>query len=167
MKKPKKLPQEIVDLLMPRLKDEFTAYYHYRALSNYCQGVGFMKAAKFFQGESDNELGHAKKIENYLVDWNVNPQLPKIDEPKIEFKGLLEGIEMSYSIEYALYEDYEDTSMKIFKEGDVCTFDFLQFFRTEQTAAVAEYSDMLNMLEGTDTASKFELLMLEEKLFGE
>jgi ferritin len=57
--------------------------------------------------------------------------------------------------------------MKIFKEGDVCTFDFLQFFRTEQTAAVAEYSDMLNMLEGPDTASKFELLMLEEKLFGE
>jgi hypothetical protein len=56
--------------------------------------------------------------------------------------------------------------MKIFKTGDLCVFDFLQQYRVGQKESVAEYSDKLNMLEGTNTGSKFEMLMLEEKLFG-
>ena len=80
------------------------------------------------------------------------------------FKSLLEVIQSSYNIEYALYEDYEDTSMKIFTVGDLCTFDFLQQFRAIQTASVAEYSDMLNVLDGVDP-SKMNMLLLEEDLF--
>lgn len=49
--------------------------------------------------------------------------------------------------------------------GDVCAFDFLQFFRNVQTESVGQYSDMINMLEGVDTKSKFEMLLLEKKLF--
>ena len=64
-----------------------------------------------------------------------------------------------------MYEEYEDTSMKIFKTGDLCVFDFLQKYRTIQKESVAEYSDKINMLEGVNTKSKFELLMLEKKLF--
>lgn len=165
MKKPVKLSQEVVDLLLPRLSDEFSAFYFYRAASNYCQNVGYFKAAAYFAKESEDELVHAKKIEAYLTDWNVLPVLPKIDAPEIEFKGLAEIIEKSYKLEYDLYEEYEDTSMKIFKTGDLCVFDFLQFFRTTQKDAVAEYSDMINVLEGTSTDSKFEMLMLEETLF--
>ena len=48
MKKPIKLPQEIVKLLLPRLKDEFDAAYLYRAMSNWCQGIGYFVAAEFF-----------------------------------------------------------------------------------------------------------------------
>ena len=71
----------------------------------------------------------------------------------------------AYDIEYKLYEDYENDSVKIFELGDICTFDLLQFFRGVQTKSVAEYSDMINMLEGVNLNSKFELLMLEKKLF--
>ena len=48
MKKPVKLSSEIVNLLLPRLKDEFTAAYFYRAASNWCNNVGFFKAGTFF-----------------------------------------------------------------------------------------------------------------------
>jgi hypothetical protein len=69
-------------------------------------------------------------------------------------------------MEYALYEAYEETSVKIFKTEDLCVFDFLQTYRTKQTKAVAEYSDMINILEGVSLGSKFEMLMLESNLFG-
>lgn len=164
MKKPSKLAPEVVAMLLPRLKDEFTAYYFYRAAANYCKGVGFFKAAEFFQKESDSELEHAKKIENYLVDWNVNPELPSIEEPKTSYDGLSQIIELAYAIEYALYEEYEETSAKMFKV-DLCTFDFIQEFRKIQTESVAEYSDMLNILEGVNTKDKFQLLLLQDKLF--
>ena len=77
----------------------------------------------------------------------------------------MEIIESAYRIEYDLYEAYEKTSMDIFNYPDVCTFDFLQEFRTIQRKSVAEYADKLNMLEGVDGKDKFKMLLLEEQLF--
>ena len=164
--KPEALPKEIVELLMPRLSDEFKAYYFYRAASNWCKNVGYMKAGSYFHNESDDELQHAKKIEDFLVDWNVNPDLPIIAKPQTTFKSLMEVIEKAYELEFNLYEAYEETSGKVFKTGDLCTFDMLQFFRGIQTKSVTEYSDMLNILDGV-SCSKFEMLQLEETLFGD
>lgn len=165
MKKPIKLSTEIVNLLLPRLQDEMNAFYFYRSASNWCKNVGFFKAGEYFEKESADELVHAKGIENYLVDWNVTPELPKINEPELEFEDLGQLIEMAYDIEYKLYEDYEDTSMKIFKTGDLCVFDFLQTYRKIQKDSVAEYSDMINLLTGVDTADKFKMILLQEELF--
>jgi ferritin len=165
MKKPIKLPEEIVKLLLPRLKDEFDAAYLYRSISNWCQGVGYFKAAEFFAHESEEEFKHAAGIEKYLVDWNVIVNLPKIEIPSSEFTDLVAALDKAYVIEYKLYEEYEDTSMKVFKTGDLCTFDFLQHYRTIQRLAVAEYSDKLNMLEGVNPKDKINLLLLEKKLF--
>ena len=165
MKKPETLSLEVVELLMPRLSDEFKAAYTYRAISNWCQNVGFEKAAEFYAKESEDEFEHAKKIEKFLTDWNVTVDLPIIEKPKLTFNSLGEVIDISYDMEYDLYTEYEDTSSKIFKTGDLCVFDFLQQFRTIQTESVAQYSDMLNMLDGVNVADKFQMLMLEENLF--
>ena len=62
---PNKLEQKSVNTLLPLLTSEYDAFYHYRALSNWCKGVGYEKAAEFFAKESEDELSHAKKIEQY------------------------------------------------------------------------------------------------------
>jgi ferritin len=162
--KPHSLDKGVVDLLAPRHLDEMDAFYFYRAASNWCQGVGYFKAAEFFAAESQDELEHAAKIEKYLVDWNITVPLPTVPRPQVEFSGLLEVLEEAYKIEYDLYEAYEETSKKLFNM-DLCTFDFLQQFRLIQTKSVAEYSDKLNLLEDIDGKDKFKLLLLEEKLF--
>ena len=165
MKKLKTLEKSVVDILLKRLSDEFTAFYFYRAAANWCKNVGFMQAGEYFENESKDELEHAKKLEDFMVTWNVSIPLPAIKEPKYEFNNLFEIVNNAYDIEYALYENYEEDSVKIFKIGDICTFDLLQFFRGVQTKSVGEYSDMINMLEGVNTNSKFEMLTLEKKLF--
>jgi ferritin len=162
--KPYSLDKGVVDLLAPRHLDEMDAFYFYRAASNWCQGVGYFKAAAFFAAESQDELEHAAKIEKYLVDWNITVPLPTVPKPRVDFSGLLEVLEEAYKIEYDLYEAYEETSKKLFNM-DLCTFDFLQQFRLIQTKSVAEYSDKLNLLEDVDGKDKFKLLLLEEKLF--
>lgn len=162
--KPYKLEQEIVDLIVPRIGDEYKAFYHYKAAANWCKNVGYFKAAEFFEKESQNELTHAETLQKYLIDWNITPPLESIQGAKVEFKDLVELINESYSIEYQLYEDYEDTAAKVMKLGDVCTFNFLLPFNKIQQDSVAEYSDKLNMLEGVE-ATKFNLLLLEKKLF--
>jgi ferritin len=163
MIKPHKLEQKVVDILLERLVDETAAFYHYRALSNWCENVGYIKAAEYFATESADELVHAKKIEKYLVDWNVTPKLPEILEPKTEFSSLVDGIESSYKIEYQLYSDYEDNA-KTMMSLDLCTFALIQELLSIQLKSVAEYSTMINILEGVEP-TKFNLLLLEKKLF--
>lgn len=165
MTKPEKLEQGTIALLQSRLLDEFNAFALYRSATNYCQNVGFFKASEFFKAESSDELEHAKNIENYLTQWNVTPILPTIPAPEVNFKGLSDIIEKAYEIELSLLEKYVDSSSKLFKAGDLATFDFLQEFRKIQNDSVAEYSDKINVLEGVNVGSKFEMLMLEETLF--
>lgn len=165
MKKVKKLPANIVKLFDPLLEAEYTAFYFYKGAANWCKGAGFNLAAKFFEKESQDELEHAYKLQAFLVDWNINPELPMVDP--IQSDDFVKIISDAYDLEYALYEKYEEVSATAFESGDICVFDLFQFFRGAQTKSVAEYSDMINMLEGCNTESKFELLMLEEKLFGE
>lgn len=160
---PNILESKVTKLILPRLQDEYDAFYHYRAVSNYCKGIGFEKAAEYFANESSDELTHAKKLENYLVDWNVTPELPEIPNPKISFKSLVDCIEQSYKIEYALYEAYEETAKKMF-EVDMCTFALMQEMLSIQLKSVTEYSDMLNLLEGVEP-TKTNLLLLEDKIF--
>ena len=166
MKKPIALSKEIVKLLSPRIQDEQYASYFYRDASNYLKGIGFNTAAAYFAKESADELLHSSILENYLVDWNVHPELESIEAQDNSFEGLIDVIEKSYELEYQLYERYEKTTLDVFKSGDMCTFFLLAKFNDFQCKAVAEYSDMLNMLEGVED-EKSDLLLLEEKLFGE
>lgn len=160
---PTKLGNDIVAMLMPRLKDELTAMYTYRSIANWCENVGYLKAAEFFAKESEDEGKHAKIIEKYLTDWNIVFPLPELSEPKKDFKTLLEAIEVAYELERNLYELYEETNSLMFKK-DLCTFNFLNQFLKIQVEAVAEYSTKLNILQGVEP-SKINLLLLEKKIF--
>jgi ferritin len=163
MKTPIKLDKKVVDMLSPKIESELNAFYFYRAASNWCKNEGFFKAEAYFAEESTEELEHAKDIENYLIDWNIAVSLPVIETP-ITFTSLDDVISKAYTIEYELYEAYEELAKKMF-DADVCTFNFLGKFLKIQHDSVAKYSDMLNMLKGCDTAKHF-MLLLEKKLFG-
>jgi ferritin len=163
--KPTSLNKEIVKLIIQRLADEYKAFYTYQAISNWANNVGFLKVGKYFHDESEDELKHALRIEGFLNGWNVIPELPVIEQPKLEFKTLIEAIELGYKLELALYTAYDDTCSEVFGM-DTAVYNFLSEYLKIQTDSVAEYSDFLNILDGCDTADKFQMLMLEDKLFG-
>ena len=160
---PKTLADTTVKILTERLGDEYTAHYFYRNATNWCAGIGYIKAAAFFAQEAENELEHAKGLQKYLVDWNVMPLLPSI-KPNITFSDLIDIINKAYALEYALFESYNRNSSELFA-SDLTTFDFLTTYRTGQTESVIEYSDLLNAAELVDTNSKFELLYFEQTYF--
>jgi ferritin len=141
------------------------AFYFYRSATNWCDNVGYKKAAEFFKNESTDELTHAQGLEKYITDWNCTAPLPPIDKPELEFKGLVDIIEKAYNMEYNLYEGYETVSKSLLDMEDYCTFDLLQKYRTIQRESVAEYSDFLNKLALIDPTNKFELFYFENKHF--
>lgn len=161
---PEKLSASISALLNQRISDEYTAHYFYRQAANYCENVGFLKAAEYFKSEAADELTHAEGLQKYLTDWNVQPGLAPVGAPE-KVNGLVDIIEKAYNMEYELYEAYEEISMDIFNKKDLCTFDFLQQYRGIQRMAVAEYSTFLNQLELIDKKDKNWVYEFEKRAF--
>lgn len=162
--KPQTLKPEVELILNSRLVDEYSAYYFYLNASNWCNGKGYTKAGSFFEKESGHELDHAKKLQNYLVDWNLEPKLPKV-ETQFKFTSLVEIINGAYKLEFELLQKYsEDTKKLILK--DINSFNFIQQFLTIQNDSVKEFSDLLNVLELIDYEDKFQLSYFENNYFG-
>jgi len=164
---PRKLPEEVCNLLNSRLYDEYDAHYTYRAASNWLQNKGFVKAAEYFAKEAQDELEHAQILQKYIVDWNDMPKLMPVENVPSDFRSLIEIIEKAYEKETNLYDLYIETAKEVFEMNELGTYQFLQQFIEIQNNSVIEYSDMFNVLEDVDVTDKYKLLKLEEFLFGE
>jgi ferritin len=158
-----KLSSKTIKILTDRIKDEYTAHYFYRAATNWCRDKNYKKAAEFFQKEAKDELKHAQKIQEYMTDFNIIPQIPQapIDH---KFDGLIEIIHGAYKMELGLMKAYNKDSQDLFSE-DITTFDFLTEFREIQKGAVVEYNDLINGSELVDTKDKFQVLYFEQTYF--
>ena len=160
---PKELAGSSVKIINDRLVDEYTAHFFYRNASNWCKGVGYNNAGVFFNTEAAAELGHAEKLQQYLVDWNVTPTMPAV-KPNITFISLIDIVNKAYALEYDLYTKYNADSVKIM-QSDITTFDFLQEFRKTQFDSIVEYSDLLNAAQLIDPMNLLDILHYEEIYF--
>ena len=73
------LSDKVVKLLTDRIKDEYYAHYLYRAAANWCHDMNYKKAAAFFDADAITELQHAEKLQKYMTDFNIVPQIPKAE----------------------------------------------------------------------------------------
>jgi len=160
---PFKLDESVITLLLERMKDEYSAHFYYRAAANWCGNKNYKKAAVFFDGESSSELDHAKSLQKYLTDWNVDFQIPSAPTEH-QFENLVDIINGAYQMEFELLNQYNSTSANVFAK-DLSTFDFLQDLRKGQVSAVTEYSDLLNALNLIDYNDKFQILYFEQTYF--
>ena len=158
-----KLDSKTIQILTDRIKDEYIAHYYYRAASNWCQDKNYKKAAEFFKNEADDELTHAQGIQEYMVDFNIIPQIPQAPTSH-SFDSLVDIIYGAYKIELALMKEYNKNSHEVF-ESDITTFDFLKKYRKFQKDAVVEYNDLINAIDLIDKTDKFQVLYFEQTYF--
>ena len=158
-----KLSDKTVKILEARIKDEYTAHYFYRAAANWCKDMNYKKAAEFFSSEADDELTHAKKLQEYITDFNILPTIPKA-EINHTFDNLIDIVNGAYEMELALMFAYNKDSQTLFSE-DITTFDFLTEFREIQKGAVVEYNDLINASNLVDKKDKFQVLYFENTYF--
>jgi ferritin len=158
-----KINPKVIKILTNRIKDEYTAHYYYRAAANWCQDMNYKKAAEFFRNEADDELEHAKKIQEYMVDFNIQPVIPNAPT-KHNFNNLIDIVHGAYEMELGLMKAYNKDSLTLFT-SDITTFDFLTEFRVIQKGAVVEYNDLINASNLVDKTDKFQVLYFEQTYF--
>lgn len=160
---PKKLSDEVLKILNERLGDEYTAYFFYINAANWCKDANYKKASAFFENESIAELEHAKKIQNYITQWNLIPIIPQVITT-YEFKSLIDIINKAYELEFGLLEKYSYNQIEL-SQLHPPTFNFIQKYVDIQNGEVEEYSDYLNALALINSENRLDLLYFENNYF--
>jgi ferritin len=160
---PKVLSADIVAAFEKRIADEYTAHYTYRNAANWCKNANYKKATAFFEAEAASELDHAKGLQDYLIQWNILPQIPAVNVPN-EFDSLVSIIDEGYDIEYKLLMNYSSMQHALC-DAHPPTFNFIQKYVDIQNDSVGEYSDLLNALQLINVNNKLDLLIFEERYF--
>ena len=158
-----KLSEKTIKVLNNRIKDEYTAHYYYRAAANWCLDMNYKKAAAFFANEATDELTHAEKLQGYMTDFNILPEIAKTTTDHT-FSNLIDIVIGAYEMELGLMKAYNEDSQDLFS-SDITTFDFLTEFREIQKGAVVEYNDLINASDLIDKKDKFQVLYFEQTYF--
>ena len=157
------LDDKTIKIITERIKDEYAAHYYYRAAANWCRDMNYKKAAEFFSNEADDELTHAKTLQEYMVDFNVIPEIPQA-KTKHEFNNLIDVVYGAYKMELGLMNSYNKNSQELFN-SDITTYDLFTKFRKIQKNAVVEYNDLINASNLIDKKDKFQVLYFEQTYF--
>lgn len=109
--------------------------------------------SKEFRTHSDEEHGHAVKIQKHLLDRGHSVTVGMMDEvPSLAGKSALELAEMTYQAEIATTVDITAIANAASAEGDHKTYSFIQWFVDEQVEeedGAAKLAGLLRINEPT------------------
>ena len=146
-----------------QINEELQSAYHYLAMSAAADRLGLPGFANWFKMQYQEELAHADKFFNYVLERDGEVKLTQLATPEIKDKtplGLFEG---------ALAHE-EHISSCIFKlkdlaraESDHATDVFLEWFVTEQVEEEANARGVIDQLKMID-GNKNGLFLIDREL---
>ena len=160
-----RISKEVNNLLNARIKGEYESAYIYYAFANWCNCEGFFDARDKFRKYGDEELTHARKLEDYVYDKNGEVELEVIPVFKDSIKSLVDVITKAYEHELIVSDNYIKLA-NLLSKSDVTTFSFIQWFINEQIEEEAKFGDVLAFACShgiTDSSTGADLHILEEK----
>src|SRR4051812_29675560 len=82
-------------LLQEQVRHEFTASQQYIALAVWFDGQDLPQLAKHFYRQSLEERNHAMMIVRYLLDNDIQPPIPGVDEIRNDFAEAADLVELA------------------------------------------------------------------------
>ncbi|MEE9251792.1 MAG: ferritin [Thermodesulfobacteriota bacterium] len=138
------LSQHIQDIINEQIKSEMYSAHLYLSMSAYCETINLSGFAKLLREHNEEEMSHAMRLFDYILDRNSKVELGAIDKPPSDFPSLLAVFEKVYEHEKAVTEMINNIYALSVKEKDYPTQVEMQWFISEQ---VEEEKTALHVLE--------------------
>ena len=138
------LSKKVLDALNEQINKEIYSAYFYLGMSAFAASNGLPGVANWFYVQWKEELGHAKKMFDYVHQKGERVRLKAIDEPPQDFTSGADLFEKTLAHEKKVTGLIKSLSELAKKEDDKDTENFLQWFVKEQ---VEEEEHSLAILE--------------------
>ncbi|MDW7691596.1 ferritin [Flammeovirgaceae bacterium SG7u.111] len=123
---------EVEAKLNEQIKLEGVSSQYYLASASWCDINGYQNAADFLFKHADEERMHMMKIFRYVNASGGHALAPEITDIKSHYASLREVFEEVLSHEIKVTHSINDLVDFSFQEKDYATFQFLQWFVSEQ-----------------------------------
>jgi ferritin len=130
-----------------QINAELYSSYLYLSMSAFFETKSFTGFAKWMAIQSQEEYAHAIKLFTYLIQKGGKVKLSKIDEPKQEWKSLLDVFEDTYEHEQKITSCINEIVDLALQEKDHATVSFLNWFVTEQVEEEAVAQKIIDDLK--------------------
>lgn len=146
-----------------QIGNEFGASHTYLSMSGYFDSQNLAGFAAWMRAQSQEEIEHAMKLFDFLVDRGVAPELPAIAKPHHGFDSAVEAFAAAFDHECMVTRQIHALYEAALEQKDYTAQMLLQWFITEQleeektTGGILE---RLRMAEGSAAA----LLILDAEL---
>jgi len=126
------LTKETEALLNKQIVMEGTSSAHYLSMASWCDTEGYAKSADFLYKHSEEERAHMLKLFSYINNAGGHALQPEITDIPHKFKNLREVFELILEHEIEVTLSINRIVDHCFKQKDYATFNFLQWYVTEQ-----------------------------------
>lgn len=141
------LTQKMIQRLNEQVNLEMYSSNIYLAMSAWCANKGLNGSAEFLKDHSKEELSHAYKLFDYINETGATAVINHIDKPQSEFENLQDVFEKTYNHELLVSKSILDLVDMALSEKDYSTFNFLQWYVSEQHEEEKLFKEILDKFE--------------------
>lgn len=120
------------DALNEQIRNEMHSAYIYLAMAAYFESAPFEGFAAWMRAQAQEEVTHAMKIFDHLLDRGGEVRLQAIPEPAAAFDGPLAVFEQALAHEQAVTRSIHELYALSISEKDFASRVFLDWFVAEQ-----------------------------------
>jgi ferritin len=137
------LSQNIQKLLNDQINKELYSSYLYQGIANYYGERGLHGFKSWFNKQAKEELEHAEKINNYLIDEGAHVVLNAVAYDERNFKDNKEPLDLQLEHEKFVTASINNIYEASIKENDHRTALFLNWFISEQAEEEQQSTELI------------------------
>lgn len=141
------LKQEMNRTLNEQVQNELFSSYLYLSMSAYFSSLSLNGMSHWMRIQSMEELTHAMKIYDYIVETGGEVELLELNKPKFKWESPLQVFEEAYAHEQFITDCINKLSSQAVELKDHATQIFLHWFVTEQIEEEANASEIVAKLK--------------------
>jgi ferritin len=157
------IKKNVLKALNSQLNAELYSAYLYLAMEAYFESIDLSGFANWMRAQAQEELAHAIKFYDYIVQRGERVDLSSIDGPQKEWDSPLAVFEHVYKHEKMVTGLINDLVNLTTSESDHATTNFLQWYIAEQVEEEESASGVLQRVKLT-ADSPGGLFMLDTEL---
>jgi ferritin len=146
------LKKVMEDALNEQIVKEMFSSNLYLSMAAYFHTINLNGFANWMRLQAQEEMVHALKFFDYLLDRGANVTLGTIEAPKKQWDSPLNAFEESLAHEIKITESINHLADLSIQEKDHATHNMLQWFiqeQVEEEATVNEICDRLKLADGS------------------
>jgi ferritin len=159
------IKKKIEQAFNKQINEEVFSFYLYLSMAAWFDTINLKGFSLWMKIQAQEEMFHAMKFYNHILERGGNVELAKIAEPKTKWETPLNLYEESLAHERHITACIDDLMNLILEEKDHASQSLVQWFVDEQVEEEANFSEIVDKLKMIGDHNP--LLLMQDKEMGQ